>query len=82
VNAIPTDLNRVEQFYYKTVGALFDSYINNDASIYDCSKLLSFIAPTTMPPMREHIGGIVDFAKQFNFDERKIDQAAHGSNGW
>jgi nucleoside-diphosphate-sugar epimerase len=82
VNAIPADLNRVEQFYYKTVGALFDSYINNDASIYDCSKLLSFISPTTMPPMREHIGGVVDFAKQFNFDERKIDQAAHGANGW
>jgi len=82
VNSIPTDLNRVEQFYYKTVGALFDSYINNDASIYDCSKLLSFISPTQMPPMREHIGGIVDFAKQFNFDDRKIDQAAYGSNGW
>ncbi len=82
VNSIPADLNRVEQFYYKTVGALFDSYINNDASIYDCGKLLSFISPTTMPPMREHIGGIVDFAKQFNFDDRKIDQAAHGSNGW
>ncbi|MBI5819865.1 MAG: SDR family oxidoreductase [Verrucomicrobia bacterium] len=82
VNSIPTDLNRVEQFYYKTVGALFDSYINNDASIYDCSKLLSFISPIKMPPMREHIGGIVDFAKQFNFDDRKIDQAAHGSNGW
>ena len=82
VNSIPTDLNRVEQFYYKTVGALFDSYINNDASIYDCSKLLSFIAPMTMPPMREHIGGIVDFAKQFNFDDRKIELAAHGANGW
>ncbi len=82
VNSIPTDLNRIEQFYYKTVGALFDSYINNDASIYDCSKLLSFISPITMPPMREHIGGIVDFAKKFNFDERKIDQAAHSANGW
>ncbi|MFA6564480.1 MAG: SDR family oxidoreductase [Verrucomicrobiia bacterium] len=82
VNTIPTDLNRIEQFYYKTVGALFDSYINNDASIYDCSKLLSFISPTMMPSMREHIGGIVDFAKQFNFDERKIDEAAHSGNGW
>ena len=82
VNEVPKDLNRIEQFYYKTVGALFDSYINNDASIYDCSKLVSFMAPTTLPLMKEHIGGIVDFAKQFNFDDRKVDQAAYGSNGW
>jgi len=82
VDSVPQDLGRIEQFYYKTVGALFDSYINNDASIYDCTKLLSFMSPATMPPMREHIGGIVAFAKQFNFDDRKIDQAAYGSNGW
>jgi len=80
VNSVPKDLNRIEQFYYKTVGALFDSYINNDASIYDCSKLLAFTAPIALPLMKDHIGGIVDFAKQFNFDDRKVDHAAYGSN--
>ncbi|MCX7825396.1 MAG: SDR family oxidoreductase [Verrucomicrobiae bacterium] len=76
VDAVPPDLNRVEQFYYKTVGALFDGYINNDASIYDCGKLLSFMAPVTIPPLFEHISGIVAFAMQFDFDERKINHAA------
>ena len=76
VDSVPTDLNRIEQFYYKTVGALFDSYINNDASIYDCSKLVSFMSPVTIPPLVEHINGIVAFAMQFDFDERKINHAA------
>ena len=81
VDAVPKELGRIEQFYYKTVGALFDSYINNDASIYDCSKLVSFMSPTLMPSMKEHIGGIVAFAKHFNFDDRKIDQATDGVTG-
>lgn len=76
VEAVPKDPNRVEQFYYKTVGALFDSYINNDASIYDCSKLVAFMAPVTIPPLADHISGIVSFAMQFDFDERKIAPVA------
>ncbi len=75
VESVPKDLNRVEQFYYKTVGALFDSYINDDASIYDCSKLLAFMAPVTIPPLVEHLAGIVSFAMQFDFDDRKINHA-------
>lgn len=76
VEAVPKDPNRVEQFYYKTVGALFDSYINNDASIYDCSKLMAFMAPVTIPPLVDHVSGIVSFAMRFDFDDRKITQAA------
>jgi len=77
VETVPKDLNRIEQFYYKTVGALFESYINNDASIYDCSKLMAFMAPVTIPPLEDHVSGIVSFAMQFDFDDRKIAQA-----GW
>ncbi|MCB4782230.1 MAG: SDR family oxidoreductase [Sulfurovum sp.] len=70
VEEIPEDLNKVENLYYRSVGRLFNDYMQNHGEIYfDNSSLIQSLSNDIICPQvnNEELLVLLEYAKEKNF---------------
>jgi nucleoside-diphosphate-sugar epimerase len=70
VPAIPGNLNRLETFYYRTIGNILTPYGTNEPTLFDTHNLQQVLAHAKLecPSVdRKNFMLLMDFAKQFDF---------------
>lgn len=72
VDAPPADPTRLEEVYTASVGRLFEAYIDEASTSFSAAGMRSFMGPVEFPTMLPHLSGIVSFAVDHEFDERRI----------
>ena len=75
VDAPPADPTRLEEIYVGSVGRLFEAYIDEASTSFSAAGMRSFMAPVDFPTMLPHLSGIVSFAVDHEFDDRRITAA-------
>lgn len=66
----PLDLNRIESFYYKTVGKIFMPYAIQDPILFSTANMDAIMAQANLkcPPIdRENLSLLLDYGKRHNF---------------
>ncbi len=70
INKMPANRNKVEDFYYKTVGKIFDPYINCPSMDFDSSNLDEICSQQSIscPEItKENFALLMDYAKEKKF---------------
>ncbi|WP_309732229.1 SDR family oxidoreductase [Chamaesiphon sp. OTE_75_metabat_556] len=70
VDIMPTDLNQIESFYYKTVGRIFAGYLSSQPMLFSTTNLESVLAKSNLacPKIdRTNFGILMNFAINNNF---------------
>lgn len=75
VDEPPSDPTRLEEVYAASVGRLFEAYIDEASTSFVADGMLSFMQPVGFPDMLPHLPGIVSFAVDHGFDDRRIAAA-------
>ena len=74
VDFVPDDKNKVESFYYKTIGNVFTPYMNDGRVSFDTKNLTSILsnAGLACPKVDEaNFEVLLNYAKKFNFGINK-----------
>jgi len=70
VGEIPNAKNKIENFYYKTVGLIFTPYIDSNPMLFDTSNLDSVLRKAKLhcPPINEsNFKFLLDYARRYDF---------------
>ncbi len=69
VDTIPEDLNKLEKIYYRSVGKLFNGYINNGEMYFDTTSLDESLSKNIKCPYidKEKFISLLEYAKKKNF---------------
>jgi thioester reductase-like protein len=75
VEQMPDSLNKIETFYYKSAGNIFNAYMqNNGEMLFDNSSLIKTLSSDMVCPeiSKENFTTLLTFAKENNFGLRNI----------
>lgn len=72
VEAKPTDSAGLEKAYYRSVGTVFDPYLNSTASEFDTTALQRLMNDVPMPDILAAVDNLIGFAIEHQFDEAAV----------
>jgi len=72
-NSMPKNLNHAEAVYYRTIGKIYNPYINFGKTEYDTTMLRSLMNGLCTHDIFNHLSDLLQFAKKYDFDEDAIN---------
>ncbi len=72
VETIPTDLSKIENLYYNTVGGQLVSYVTSKLHEFESKNIRDLLKNIEEPNMKDLFKELYDFAHDINFDNRNL----------